>query len=186
MSERAGQGGGRLLPYGGHHPKLADDVFVAPGAVLVGDVELAAGASVWFNCVLRGDVAAIRIGARSNIQDGSVVHADPGYPTQIGDDVLIGHMAIIHGCTIEKGGFVGMGAIVMSGATIEAGAMLAAGAMLTGGKTVGAGELWAGRPAKYLRHLTDDEQADMLAGAAHYHANAGRFLAEAEGWDEQG
>jgi len=158
-----------LHPFGAHVPQIADDVFIAPGAQLIGRVAIGAGSSIWFNCVLRGDVGAITVGARSNIQDGSIVHVTGGrFDTQIGDDVLIGHGCIIHGCRIESGAFVGMGAIVLDGAVVEGGAMLAAGALLTPGKRVPAGELWAGRPAKYLRALTPGEMAANRAGAAGY------------------
>lgn len=180
---RNGHGGGRILPLGDLVPRLAEDAFVAPGAIVVGDVEMAAGSSLWFNCVARADVAPIRIGEGSNIQDGSVLHADHGFPTTIGANVLIGHMAIIHGCTIHDGGFVGMGAIVMNGAVIEGGAMLAAGAMLTPGKTVPSGELWAGRPAKFTRKLGEADLAGMMLGPVHYRENARRFLGASADWD---
>lgn len=173
MSGKASRG--RIFRLGPHRPLLAKDVFIAPGACIIGDVEIGAGASVWFNCTIRGDTAPIRIGARSNIQDGSVIHADPGLPTIIGSDVLIGHMALIHGCTIHDRGFVGMGAIVMSGAVIESDGMLAAGAMLTGGKTVLSGQLWSGRPAKYARDLTEEEITGLREGCAHYQRNARHF-----------
>lgn len=167
---------GCLLRLGENQPKIADDVFVAPGAILIGDVDISAGASIWFNCVLRGDVASICLGRNSNIQDGSVVHADPGMPVYIGANVLIGHVAIIHGCTIRDGAFVGMGSIVLSGAVIHEEGMLAAGAMLTGGKSVGPRELWAGRPARYVRRLHDDELVDMKKGVEHYRWNARHYL----------
>jgi carbonic anhydrase/acetyltransferase-like protein (isoleucine patch superfamily) len=158
-----------LHPFGSHVPQIADDVFVAPGAQLIGRVTIGAGSSIWFNCVLRGDVGAITVGARSNIQDGSIVHVTGGrFDTHIGDDVLIGHGCIIHGCRIESGAFIGMGAIVLDGAVVEGGGMLAAGALLTPGKRVPAGELWAGRPAKYLRALSAEEMAANRAGAAGY------------------
>ncbi len=158
-----------LHPFGSHVPHIADDVFVAPGAQLIGRVTIGAGSSIWFNCVLRGDVGAIAVGARSNIQDGSIVHVTGGrFDTHIGDDVLIGHGCIIHGCRIESGAFIGMGAIVLDGAVVEGGGMLAAGALLTPGKRVPAGELWAGRPAKYLRALSSEEMAANRAGAAGY------------------
>jgi carbonic anhydrase/acetyltransferase-like protein (isoleucine patch superfamily) len=158
-----------LHPFGSDWPQIAEDAFIAPGAQIVGRVTIGAGSSIWFNCVLRGDVGAIMVGARSNIQDGSIVHVTGGrFDTHIGDDVLIGHGCIIHGCTIESGGFVGMGAVVLDGAVVEGGAMLAAGALLTPGKRVPAGELWAGRPAKYLRTLTPEEVASNRAGAAGY------------------
>jgi carbonic anhydrase/acetyltransferase-like protein (isoleucine patch superfamily) len=159
--------------FGDTMPVIAQSAFIAPGARIIGDVSIGEDSSIWYNCVLRGDVAGISIGARTNIQDGSVVHVSGGvagarHPTQIGNDVLIGHLAMVHGCTIENRGFVGLGAIVMDGCTIESDAMLAAGAMLTPGKRIGRGELWGGRPAKLMRMLSDDEIARNRAGVAHY------------------
>lgn len=165
----------RLIPFGGNTPRVDPSAFVAPGATLIGDVEIGAEASIWYGCVLRGDVNRIRIGARTNIQDGSVIHVDSakqgapdGHPTLIGDDVLIGHLAMVHGCVLEDRAFVGLGAIVMDGCRVETDAMLAAGAMLTPGKTVPTGQLWAGRPAKYVRDLSEADIAGMAAGVAHY------------------
>ena len=160
-----------LYGFGATAPAIDASAFVAPGARIVGDVTIGPGSSVWYNAVLRGDVAGITVGARSNIQDGSVVHVSGGtagtrWHTEIGDDVLIGHLAIIHGCRIESGGFVGLGAIVMDGCVVAG--MVAAGALLTPGKRVGPGELWAGRPAKLLRMLNDDEVARNRAGCAGY------------------
>lgn len=158
-----------LHPFGSEWPQVADDVFIAPGARVIGKVTIGAGSSIWFNCVLRGDVGRITVGERTNIQDGSIVHVTGGrFDTEIGDDVLIGHGCIIHGCRIESRAFIGMGAIVLDGAVVEGDAMLAAGALLTPGKTVPSGELWAGRPAKFLRHLTAGEIAGNRAGAAGY------------------
>ncbi len=163
-----------LHAFNGQAPRLAPDAFVAPGAQIIGDVEIGAGASVWYNCVLRGDLNGIVVGARSNIQDGSIVHVDSGrgggtgFPTIIGEECLIGHLAIVHGCTLHDDAFVGMGAIVMDGCVIETGAMLAAGAMLTPGKRIPAGELWAGRPATLLRLLTPDQQAGNRVAALGY------------------
>ena len=151
-----------ILPWNGVHPTIAEDVFIAPNATVIGDTEIGALSSVWFNVVLRGDVNFIRIGERTNIQDGTVVHvATDSYPTLIGNDVLIGHMAVIHACTLEDGCFVGMSATVMDGAVIEKGAMVAAGALVPPGKTVGAGQLWAGTPAKRVRDLTAEEKAEF-------------------------
>jgi carbonic anhydrase/acetyltransferase-like protein (isoleucine patch superfamily) len=169
----------------GISPRIDPSAFVAPGAQLIGNVELGPESSIWYNCVLRGDMNLIRIGARSNLQDGSVIHVDPprpggpeqGFPCLIGDDVLIGHMAMIHGCVLHDRAFVGLGTIVMDGCVVESDAMLAAGAMLTPGKRVLSGQLWAGRPAKYLRDLTEADLAGMRAGAAHYVALAKRHLA---------
>jgi carbonic anhydrase/acetyltransferase-like protein (isoleucine patch superfamily) len=167
-----------IHPFGSEWPQIADDAYIAPGAQVIGRVTIGAGSSVWYNCVLRGDVGRISVGARSNIQDGSIVHVTGGrFDTHIGDDVLIGHGCIIHGCAIESGAFIGMGAVVLDGATVEGGAMLAAGALLTPGKRVPAGALWAGRPAKYLRDLTEAEQAANRAGAAGYARLAQQYRA---------
>lgn len=162
-----------ILPINGKTPKIHDSAFIAPGAVIIGDVEIGPEASIWYNCVVRGDINAIRIGARTNVQDGSVIHVetdygDGGHPAIIGDDVLIGHMAIVHGCTLLDRAFVGMGAIVMDGCVIEGDAMLAAGAMLTPGKRLPSRQLWSGRPAKYMRDLTDEAIADMQRGVTGY------------------
>ena len=170
--------GVRIVPIHGKTPKIHDSAFVAPGCVLIGDVEIGADASIWYNCVLRADVSRIVIGARSNVQDGSVLHCDParpgdpeGSPLIIGEDALIGHLAMVHGCTIEDRGFVGLGAIAMNKAVIGTDAMLAAGAMLTEGKVMGARELWGGRPARLMRELDDAAIAGMRAGVAHYVEN---------------
>jgi gamma-carbonic anhydrase len=158
-----------LHPFNGIHPNVAPGAFIAPGAQLIGAVTIGEESSIWYNCVVRGDVETITIGARSNIQDGSVVHVTTRrWKTEIHDDVLIGHLAMIHGCIIESHGFVGLGAIVMDGCVIAGDGMLAAGAMLTPGKRIARGELWAGRPAKLLRMLMDDEIARNRAGAADY------------------
>jgi carbonic anhydrase/acetyltransferase-like protein (isoleucine patch superfamily) len=174
-----------ILPYRGVLPKIAPSAFVAPGAVIIGDVEIGPESSIWFGCVLRGDVNFIRIGSRTNIQDGCVVHTasgsqparlgktaesmpEAGYPTIIGDNVTVGHMTLLHACTVKDNGFVGMHAAVMDGAVIEGYAMLAAGAMLTPGKVIKKGELWTGRPAKFWRGLTDDDIAQFDIRAKQY------------------
>lgn len=163
------------LTFAGHTPRIDPAAFVAPGAQLIGDIEIGPEASIWYNCVLRGDVNRIRIGARTNVQDGSVIHVDSpkpgaedGHPTLIGEDVLIGHQAMVHGCILHDRAFVGLGAIVMDGCVIESEAMLAAGALLTPGKRIPAGQLWAGRPAKYVRNLTPADLAGHAEGVAHY------------------
>ncbi|HEV2817561.1 MAG TPA: gamma carbonic anhydrase family protein [Allosphingosinicella sp.] len=178
-----------LLSFEGRTPRIDPAAFVAPGARLIGDVELGAEASIWYNCVLRGDMNKIRIGARTNVQDGSVIHVDPprpggpdgGYPALIGSEVLIGHMAMVHGCILHDRAFVGLGSIVMDGCEIEGDAMLAAGAMLTPGKRIPSGQLWAGRPAKYVRDLTQADLAGMRMGVAHYVALAKRHMAVLNG-----
>jgi carbonic anhydrase/acetyltransferase-like protein (isoleucine patch superfamily) len=154
-----------ILPFRSIRPMIAADAFVAPNAAIIGDVEIGPESSIWFSCVLRGDLAPIRVGARVNIQDGTVLHVSSLLPggTVIGDDVSIGHMALIHACTLESGSFVGMGAIVMDGAVVESGAMVAAGALVTPGKRVPAGQLWSGRPARFARPVGDEDR-QMLAG----------------------
>ena len=163
----------------GKTPRIHDSAFIAPGCRIIGDVEIGPDASIWYNCVLRGDVSRIVIGARSNVQDGSVIHCDPpmpgrpeGYPTLIGDDVLIGHMAMIHGTVIEDKGFVGFAAQTMNGCVIEAEAMLAAGALLAPGKRIPARQLWSGRPATFMRDLDDRMIAGLQLGVGHYVENA--------------
>ncbi|MBA4086594.1 MAG: gamma carbonic anhydrase family protein [Novosphingobium sp.] len=167
-----------IIPLNGKAPRIHESAFIAPGCRIIGDVEIGPDVSIWYNCVLRGDVNFIRIGARTNIQDGSVIHVDSpapnkpdGFPTIIGEDVLVGHLAMVHGCVIEDRGFVGLGAIVMSDAHIESDGMLAAGAMLTGGKRVLSRQLWGGRPARYMRDLDDAAIADMQRGVQHYVRN---------------
>jgi len=168
-----------IVTLNGKSPKIHDSAFIAPGCRIIGDVEIGPHASIWYNCVIRADVNFIRIGARTNIQDGTVVHCDSpkegrpgGYPTIIGDDVLIGHLAMVHGCTLADRAFIGLGSIIMDGCIVENDGMLAAGAMLTSGKTIGAGELWAGRPATKMRDLTEQAKAGMQGGVAHYVKNA--------------
>ncbi|MEO1220971.1 MAG: gamma carbonic anhydrase family protein [Pseudomonadota bacterium] len=171
--------GVNIIPIHGKTPKIHDTAFVAPGSTIIGDVEIGAESSVWYNCVLRADVFKIRIGERTNVQDGSVLHCDPprpgdedGCPLIIGDDVLIGHMAMVHGCTIHDRGFVGLGAIAMNKSVISSDAMLAAGAMLTEGKVMEERTLWAGRPAKPMKELSDAAIAGMRMGVVHYAQNA--------------
>ncbi len=171
--------GVNIIPIHGKTPKIHETAFIAPGCTIIGDVEIGAGSSIWYNCVLRADVFTIRIGERTNVQDGSVLHCDPprpgdeaGSPLVIGDDVLIGHMAMVHGCTIHDRGFVGLGAIAMNKSVISSDAMLAAGAMLTEGKVMEPRQLWAGRPAKPLKELTDAAIAGMRMSVMHYAENA--------------
>ncbi|WP_373487996.1 gamma carbonic anhydrase family protein [Blastomonas sp.] len=168
-----------IITLHGKTPRIHDSAFIAPGCRIIGDVEIGADASIWYNCVVRADVNRIVIGARSNVQDGSIIHCDSprpgqpeGFPTLIGEDVLIGHLAMVHGCVLEDRAFVGLGAIVMDGCRIEGDAMLAAGAMLTPGKTMPSGQLWGGRPAQFMRDLPERAIAEMRLGVAHYVENA--------------
>lgn len=156
-----------ILPFAGKMPQIHESAFVAPGARIIGDVTLGPESSVWYNCVLRGDIHKIVVGARSNVQDGSVFHVEgprpdtEGHPTIIGDDCVIGHMAVVHGATLADRAFVGMGAVAMDGAQIGYGAMLGAGALLSPGKTIGDREIWIGRPAKFMR-LQDEAQVEKI------------------------
>lgn len=164
-----------IMPWKGVAPQIADDAFIAPNATIIGDVVIGSKASIWFNCVLRGDVNKIRVGARTNIQDGTIVHVDrgakaedEGFPTLIGEDVLIGHNAMIHGTTIENGGFVGMCATLLDGAYVETEAMVAAGALVGPGKRILRHQLWGGVPAKHLRDMKPEEFKYAPDGVAHY------------------
>jgi gamma-carbonic anhydrase len=151
---------GLVLPYRGVVPAIDPSAFVAPTAVVAGDVVIGAESNVWFGCVLRGDTDVIRVGRRTNIQDGTVVHtSSAGFGAIIGDEVTIGHMALIHACTLESGCFIGMKACVMDGAVVESGAMVAAGGLVTPRKRVPKGELWGGAPARKLRDISEDEIA---------------------------
>jgi carbonic anhydrase/acetyltransferase-like protein (isoleucine patch superfamily) len=167
-----------VAPWRGVSPRIDPAAWLAPTAAVIGDVEIGAGASLWFGVVARGDVNFIRIGARTNIQDGSVVHVTRRrFGTTIGADVLIGHLAMIHGCVIEDGAFVGMKACVMDGAVVEGGGMVAAGALVTPGKRVKRGELWAGWPARFVRAVSDAEKAELVAAPQHYAAMAAEYKA---------
>ena len=163
-----------IRPHHGVAPTIAASAFIAETAVVIGDVVIGAGSSVWYGCVLRGDGNSIRVGERTNIQDGTIIHVNheregaAGTKTWIGSDITIGHMALIHACTLENGSFVGMKACVMDGVVVESGAMVAAGALVTPGKRVKRGELWAGSPAKLMRPLTEKEIAYFTYSAQHY------------------
>jgi len=150
---------GVRLPFRNHLPTVAPDAFVAANATLIGQVEIGARANIWFGCVLRGDLAAIHVGALTNVQDGTVVHVSSvkNGATWIGERVTIGHMALIHACRLEDRCFVGMKACVMDGAVVETGAWIAAGAVVTPGKRVKSGELWTGTPARLMRAVTAEE-----------------------------
>ena len=151
-----------LLPFGDSVPRIDSAAFLAPDATIIGDVEIGARSGIWFKCVLRGDVRSIRVGEATNIQDGTIVHVDSQtFGTYISDGITIGHMALIHACTLESGCMVGMQATVMDGAVVETGAVVAAGSLVPPGKRVPAGQLWAGSPARFVRNVGDADQEMM-------------------------
>jgi carbonic anhydrase/acetyltransferase-like protein (isoleucine patch superfamily) len=177
---------GLILPFHNFRPRIGAGAFVAPTAAVIGDVEIGEESGIWFGCVLRGDGNAIRIGPRTNIQDGTVIHVNSekdggrgkhGFACLIGADVTVGHMALLHACTLEDGSFVGMKACVMDGAFVETGGMVAAGALVTPGKRVRKGELWAGSPAKPMRPLTPAEAEMFQWTADHYVERARTYRA---------
>ncbi len=164
-----------LRPYLDVRPVLGQRVYVDPACTIIGDVVLGDDVSVWPGAVIRGDVNHVRIGARSNIQDGTIIHVSHhspynkgGFPTLIGEDVTVGHGCILHACTIEDACLIGMGARVLDGATVKRFGFVGAGALVPPGKTVGAGELWVGNPAKCVRRLDDTAIEGLLYSAAHY------------------
>lgn len=170
------------LPFESHEPALADDVFVAPGAVVIGDVTAGAGTSFWYNVVVRGDVCPIRFGARVNVQDLSMIHVTSDEaPCIVGDDVTIGHRAILHGCTVEQGCLIGMGAIVLDHAVIGAESLIGAGALVTPRTVIPPRSLVVGSPARVKRTLRDDEVANLYTSARHYVALAARHRAAVAG-----
>lgn len=158
-----------IFPYKGINPEIHAGAFIAPSASIIGDVTIGNDSNIWYNCVLRGDVNDIKIGARTNIQDGTIIHVTTDFSgTFVGNDVTIGHSAVLHACTIEDFGFVGMQSCVLDGAVVEGFGMLAAGSLLTSNKRVPKGQLWSGRPAKYMRDLTEKEMEYIKWSAPHY------------------
>lgn len=156
-------------------PRIHTSAYIDPQALVIGDVEIGANVSLWPNVVVRGDIHSIKIGVNTNIQDGSVLHvshdsefAPGGFPLIIGAGVTVGHMVVLHGCTIEDNCLIGMGSMVMDGALIETGAMLGAGSLVAPGNQVEGGYLWHGRPARLVRALTPDEQNYLRYSAEHY------------------
>jgi carbonic anhydrase/acetyltransferase-like protein (isoleucine patch superfamily) len=165
--------------WGGKEPRLAAGVFVADDAVIVGDVEIGAGSSVWFGAILRGDVNHIRVGARTNVQDQAILHVTGGtHPTTVGDDVTLGHRVTLHGCTVKDRCLVGIGAIVMDGAVIGEDSMVGAGSLVPPGMVVPPGMLALGSPAKVKRELSREEIAYFRRSAANYAAYAESYRKE--------
>ncbi len=156
---------------------LGEGHFIAPGAAVIGDVVLHENVSIWFCCVLRGDVDRIEVGAGSNIQDGTVVHADPGFPTVIGRDVTVGHNAMIHGCTIGDGTLVGINAVILNAAKVGRGCLIGANALVTEGMEVPDGAMVLGSPGKIVRQLDEQTRARLLVNAEGYRDKARRYNA---------
>jgi len=152
-------------------PEINEHTFIAENAMVIGDVQIGEGSSVWYGSVLRGDVAPIKIGKKTNIQDLCVFHSDHDLPLELGDAVIIGHSCIIHGTKILGHSIIGMGSILLNGSVIEKNTILGAGSLVTEGKVVKEGELWMGRPAKFIRNLTPEEVLKIEASAEHYYQN---------------
>lgn len=165
-----------MYRYGKHFPKVDSSSFIAQGARIIGEVELEANTSIWFNAVLRGDEAGIFIGEGSNIQDGAVVHVDKNSPVRVGKNVTVGHNVTLHGCTVEDGALIGMGATILNGAVIGRGALVAAGALVLEKQVVEAGTLVAGIPAKMRRELTEENTAYLKYDTEHYIEQARRYM----------
>ncbi|GAB89906.1 gamma carbonic anhydrase family protein [Gordonia rhizosphera] len=158
----------RLLSVGSHTPSVAEGAWVAPGAVVVGQVSIADQVGIWYNAIVRGDMAAITIGARTNIQDGCALHADPDTPLTIGEGVSVGHNAVLHGCTVADDVLVGMGAVVMNRAVIGPGCIIAAGALIPEGTVIEARSLVVGAPGKARRACSETEIDHIRLNAAAY------------------
>jgi carbonic anhydrase/acetyltransferase-like protein (isoleucine patch superfamily) len=161
-----------IFQLGERSPRLAPGAWVADGASVIGDVELGADSSVWYGAVLRGDNDRIVLGARSNVQDGSVLHTDAGIALEIGDDVTVGHQVMLHGCTIGAGSLIGIQSVILNGARIGRRCLVGAGSLVTEGKVFPDGVLIVGRPAQVVRELTAEQAARVERSAAHYVAQA--------------
>ena len=157
-----------ILTYAGREPRIAPSAYIAESADIIGDVEIGENASIWFQTVLRGDIELIRVGANSNVQDGSVVHTMEGSPTLVGDWVTVGHRAVLHGCTIGNHCLVGMGAVVLSFARVGEGSIIAAGALVRENADIPPNSLYVGVPARFIRQLTEADRAFIDAHASHY------------------
>jgi carbonic anhydrase/acetyltransferase-like protein (isoleucine patch superfamily) len=167
-----------IYSFQGKSPKIHPTAYIAPGAQIIGDVVIEENASVWFNAVLRGDNDQIRIGKGSNIQDGSIVHTDHGFPVNVEENVTVGHNVILHGCTVKSGSLIGMGATILNGAVIGEGSLIAAGALVLEGRTIPPGSLAAGSPAKVIREVSPENAEALRQGAVHYQEKAAQYKKE--------
>ncbi len=157
------------------HP---DGNWIAPNASVIGQVSLEKDASVWFNATLRGDNEPITLGERSNVQDGCVLHVDPGFPLTLGKNVTVGHMAMLHGCTVGANSLIGVGAVVLNGAVIGENCLIGAGTLIPEGKEIPAGSLVMGQPGKVKREMSDDDIQGLIRAADHYVKHSARYRAE--------
>lgn len=170
-----------VLPIGDRVPQIDPTVFLAPGASVLGDVTIGAHSGIWYTTVLRADTESITIGSGTNLQDGCVMHADPGFPAVLGDNVSVGHRAVLHGCVIADQVLVGMGAVIMNGAKIGTRSLIAAGAVVPEGMEIPEGSLVAGVPGKVRRELSDEERENLLGSAVRYQARANEHRAALAG-----
>jgi carbonic anhydrase/acetyltransferase-like protein (isoleucine patch superfamily) len=170
-----------IYPYKGKHPTIGRGCYIAPTATLIGDVTIEDGASVWFGCVLRGDVSPIVVGARSNVQDNTVIHGEAGCPTIIGEDVTVGHSAVLHAAIISDRVLVGMGAVLLSRCRIGEDTIVGARALVTEEVEIPSGSLAVGMPARVRRQLTEQEREHIMVSARHYSDYAVQYLREGEG-----
>ncbi|HEX5413641.1 MAG TPA: gamma carbonic anhydrase family protein [Terriglobia bacterium] len=170
-----------MISYKGVFPRVAESAFVAASADIIGEVEIAEDASIWYQVVLRGDIGPIRVGKHTNIQDGSVLHSITGVPVEVGEWVTVGHRAILHGCTVEDRCLIGMGAIVLNRARVGAGSIVAAGALVLEDTVIPQGSLYVGVPAKLRRKLTERDQAFIDAHSSNYLKYKDAYLAESGG-----
>ena len=167
-----------LLKYRKITPKIEKNVFIVPGSYIIGDVKIGSKSNIWFNVVIRGDVEKIRIGSNTNVQDLTMVHCTTnGHGVEIGSNVTIGHNCVIHDCKIEDNSLIGMSSTILDGAVVKKNSMLAAGSLLTQGKIIKSGELWAGKPAKFLRKLSDKETKFIKISAKRYYKLSQEYLA---------
>jgi len=167
-----------IASYKGISPRVAESAFVAGSADLIGDVEIAEDASIWFQVVLRGDIGPIRVGSHTNIQDGTVLHSVTGVPVEVGEWVTVGHRVVLHGCTVEDHCLIGMGAIVLNGARVGEGSIVAAGALVLENAVIPPGSLYVGVPARLRRKLSEEDRAFIDAHAGHYLEYKNIYLAE--------
>ena len=162
----------------GRKPKIEEEVFIAEGSKIIGDVEIKKGSSIWFNAIIRGDISSIHIGEKTNIQENSTLHVDPDIPLNIDNNVTVGHNAVLHGCTINENCIIGMGAVILNNANIGKNSIVGAGALVPEGKKIPEGSLVLGMPAKVVRDISQDEIEEIKESAEHYYELAQKYINE--------